>query len=96
MEHLHSFSLETLESQYLLQEKDLLHTLKEATHILNQLKLSQINETTANIDNATIKSKDGVTIKFYIKDLKANPTLDIDKFLWDSSKYPNVDEIDNR
>lgn len=56
----------------------------------------EINETTANIDNATIKSKDGVTIKFYIKDLKANPTLDINKFLWDSSKYPNVDEIDNR
>ena len=58
--------------------------------------LMEINETEATIDNATIKSKDGVTIKFQIENLIANPTIDNNKFLWDSSMYPNVDEIDNR
>ena len=58
--------------------------------------LMEINENKSSIQHAIIKSKDGVTIKFEIIDMSANPSLEKDTFVWNKSNYPNVDEIDNR
>jgi outer membrane lipoprotein-sorting protein len=58
--------------------------------------LMEINETHSSIQQAIIKSKDGVTIKFKILKLISNPVLEKGLFIWDSNKHPNVDEIDNR
>lgn len=58
--------------------------------------LMEVNETQASIQQATIKSKDGVTIKFNILKFIANPDLESDTFIWNKSNYSNVDEIDNR
>lgn len=58
--------------------------------------IMKVNENQATIEQATIKSKDGVTIKFKILGLIANPKLDSDTFYWNKDNYPNVDEIDNR
>jgi outer membrane lipoprotein-sorting protein len=58
--------------------------------------LMEINETHSSIQQAIIKSKDGVTIKFKILKLTSNPVLEKGLFIWDSNKHPNVDEIDNR
>lgn len=58
--------------------------------------LMEINENKSSIQQAIIKSKDGVTIKFEILDMSANPSLEKDTFVWNKSNYPNVDEIDNR
>ena len=58
--------------------------------------LMEINENKSSIQQAIIKSKDGVTIKFEIIDMSANPSLEKDTFVWNKSNYPNVDEIDNR
>lgn len=55
-----------------------------------------VNENQATIEQATIKSKDGITIKFKILRLIANPKLESDTFFWNKDNYPNVDEIDNR
>ena len=56
----------------------------------------EVNETTSTIKKATIKSKDGITIKFNILSFTPNPELINNTFIWDNNKYPNVDEIDNR
>lgn len=58
--------------------------------------LMDINETHSTIHQAIIKSKDGVTIKFKILKLTANPVIEEGIFKWASQKHPNVDEIDNR
>ena len=58
--------------------------------------LMEVNETTSTIKKATIKSKDGITIKFNILSFTPNPELINNNFIWDNNKYPNVDEIDNR
>jgi outer membrane lipoprotein-sorting protein len=58
--------------------------------------IMEVNENQATIEQATIKSKDGVTIKFKILELVANPKLDSDTFYWNKDNYPNIDEIDNR
>lgn len=58
--------------------------------------LMEVNETTSTIKKATIKSKDGITIKFNILSFTPNPELINNTFIWDNNKYPNVDEIDNR
>jgi outer membrane lipoprotein-sorting protein len=58
--------------------------------------LMEINETHSSIQQAIIKSKDGVTIKFKILKLTSNPVLEKGLFIWDSNKHPDVDEIDNR
>ena len=58
--------------------------------------LMEVNETNSTIKKATIKSKDGVTIKFKILSFIPNPELSNNTFIWNASKYPNVDEIDNR
>tara|TARA_B100001287_G_scaffold36356_2_gene25793 strand:+ start:6003 stop:6653 length:651 start_codon:yes stop_codon:yes gene_type:complete len=58
--------------------------------------LMEINENKSTIQQAIIKSKDGVTIKFKILELIANPTIPENKFTWNIDSHPNVDEIDNR
>jgi outer membrane lipoprotein-sorting protein len=58
--------------------------------------LMEISETNSTIKQVIIKSKDGVTVKFKILNLTANPTLEDSIFKWNSSNHPNVDEIDNR
>ena len=58
--------------------------------------LMEINENQSTIQQAIIKSKDGVTIKFKIIELIANPILAENTFIWDKNNHPNVDEIDNR
>ena len=58
--------------------------------------LMEINENQSTIQQAIIKSKDGVTIKFKIIELIANPILAENTFIWEKNNHPNVDEIDNR
>ena len=58
--------------------------------------LMEINENKSTIQKAIIKSKDGVTIKFKIKELFANPIIPENTFTWNINNHPNVDEIDNR
>ncbi len=58
--------------------------------------LMEINENKSTIQQAIIKSKDGVTIKFKILEFIANPTIPENKFTWNIDSHPNVDEIDNR
>ncbi len=58
--------------------------------------LMEINENKSTIQQAIIKSKDGVTIKFKIIELISNPILAENSFIWNTNNHPNVDEIDNR
>ena len=55
-----------------------------------------VNETKKTIKEASIKSKDGVTIIMNISSLTANPPLTTGQFTWNSNEYIDVDEIDNR
>ena len=48
------------------------------------------------IDQASIKTKDGVTIKINVNSLINNPEIKNDQFNWNVDKYSDVDVIDNR
>ena len=48
------------------------------------------------IKQSTVKTKDGVSIKLTITDLKGNPVISKNTFTWAESEYPTIDIIDNR
>lgn len=58
--------------------------------------IMKINESLKLITEASIKTKDGVTIKTTISKLTSNPKININQFYWDADRHPNIDEIDNR
>ena len=58
--------------------------------------IMKIDENSNTIKQSTVKTKDGVSIKLNIADLKGNPVISINTFTWAESKYPNIDIIDNR
>jgi len=55
-----------------------------------------VNETLNTIVQASIKTKDGVTIKTTVNSMIGNPKMNANQFIWEINNYPNVDEIDNR
>ena len=56
----------------------------------------EVNESKKTINQASIKTKDGVTIKIYVNSLINNPEIKSDQFIWISNKSSDVDVIDNR
>ena len=58
--------------------------------------IMKIDENSNTIKQSTVKTKDGVSIKLNITDLKGNPVISINTFTWAESKYPTIDIIDNR
>ena len=58
--------------------------------------LVNVNESLKLITEASVKTKDGVTIKTSISKLTSNPKINTKQFSWDSDSHPNSDEIDNR
>lgn len=56
----------------------------------------KVNESKKQIKSASIKTKDGMTLKFNIKNLTPNSEIDAGLFKWNANKYPDVEEIDNR
>ncbi len=56
----------------------------------------KVNETKKQIVSSTIKTKDGLTLLFLINKLTPNPNISSEKFQWNVSKHPGVEEIDNR
>ena len=58
--------------------------------------LMNVNESLKLITEASVKTKDGVTIKTTISKLTSNPKININQFSWDADSHPNSDEIDNR
>ena len=58
--------------------------------------LVDVNESLKLITEASVKTKDGVTIKTTISKLTSNPKININQFSWDADSHPNSDEIDNR
>ena len=56
----------------------------------------EVNESKKTIDQASIKTKDGVTIKINVNSLINNPEIKNDQFNWNVDKYSDVDVIDNR
>ena len=79
---------------------ELFHTIKMFPKNPNESNyhtvIMNINETKKTIKEASIKSKDGVTINMNISSLTANPPLTTSQFTWNSNDYIDVDEIDNR
>ena len=79
---------------------ELFHTIKMFPKNPNESNyhtvIMNINETKKTIKEASIKSKDGVTINMNISSLIANPPLKPSQFTWNSNEYIDVDEIDNR
>lgn len=79
---------------------ELFHTIKMFPKNLNESNyhtvIMNVNETKKTIKEASIKSKDGVTINMNISSLTANPPLTTSQFTWNSNDYIDVDEIDNR
>lgn len=55
-----------------------------------------VNESLKSISEASVKTKDGVTIKTTISNLTSNPKINTKQFSWDADSHPNTDEIDNR
>ena len=55
-----------------------------------------VNESLKSISEASVKTKDGVTIKTTISNLSSNPKINPKQFTWDADSHPNSDEIDNR
>jgi outer membrane lipoprotein-sorting protein len=55
-----------------------------------------VNESLKLITEASVKTKDGVTIKTTISKLTSNPKINTNQFSWDAKSHPNSDEIDNR
>ena len=58
--------------------------------------LVNVNESLKLITEASVKTKDGVTIKTSISKLTSNPKINTNQFSWDANSHPNSDEIDNR
>tara|TARA_B110001452_G_scaffold1216_1_gene1073 strand:+ start:223 stop:879 length:657 start_codon:yes stop_codon:yes gene_type:complete len=58
--------------------------------------IMEINESLKLITEASVKTKDGVTIKTTISKLTRNPKINTKQFSWDVESHPNSDEIDNR
>ena len=58
--------------------------------------IMDINESLKLISEASVKTKDGVTIKTTITELISNPKINVKQFSWDENSHPNIDEIDNR
>ena len=58
--------------------------------------LVNVNESLKLITEASVKTKDGVTIKTSISKLTSNPKINTNQFSWDADSHPNSDEIDNR
>ena len=58
--------------------------------------LVDVNESLKLITEASVKTKDGVTIKTTISKLTSNPKINSKQFSWDAESHPNSDEIDNR
>jgi|TARA_B110001450_G_scaffold204765_1_gene194498 outer membrane lipoprotein-sorting protein len=58
--------------------------------------IMDINESLKLISEASVKTKDGVTIKTTITELTSNPEINVKQFSWDENSHPNTDEIDNR
>jgi len=56
----------------------------------------KVNEAEKQIKSATIKTKDGMTLLFKIKDLASNNEIDQSAFKWNANAFPGVEEIDNR
>ena len=79
---------------------ELFHTIKMFPKNPNESNyhtvIMNVNETKKTIKEASIKSKDGVTINMNISSLIANPPLKTSQFTWNSNEYIDVDEIDNR
>ncbi|MAJ05483.1 MAG: hypothetical protein CL827_01315 [Crocinitomicaceae bacterium] len=79
---------------------ELFHTIKMFPKNPNKSNyhtvIMNVNETKKTIKEASIKSKDGVTIIMNISSLTANPPLTTGQFTWNSNEYIDVDEIDNR
>lgn len=79
---------------------ELFHTIKMFPKNPNESNyhtvIMNVNETKKTIKEASIKSKDGVTINMNISSLTANPPLTTSQFTWNSNDYIDVDEIDNR
>ena len=81
-------------------ENELIHTIKMYPSNPDKSKyhtiLMIVNETLNTIVQASIKTKDGVTIKTTINSVIGNPKMNANQFTWEINNYPNVDEIDNR
>jgi len=58
--------------------------------------LVNVNESLKLITEASVKTKDGVTIKTSISKLTSNPKINTNQFSWDADSHPSSDEIDNR
>jgi outer membrane lipoprotein-sorting protein len=58
--------------------------------------LVDVNESLKLITEASVKTKDGVTIKTTISKLTSNPKINTNQFSWDAKSHSNSDEIDNR
>ena len=58
--------------------------------------IMEVNESKKTINQASIKTKDGVTIKIYVNSLINNPEIKSDQFIWIANKSSDVDVIDNR
>ena len=58
--------------------------------------IMEVNESKKTINKASIKTKDGVTIKIYVDSLVSNPDIKSDQFIWNTNQYSDVDIIDNR
>ena len=58
--------------------------------------IMDVNESLKLITEASVKTKDGVTIKTTISNLTSNPKINTNQFSWDADSHPNSDEIDNR
>lgn len=56
----------------------------------------KINEAKNKINSINIKTKDAVEVRFTINKLTPNTNISETKFIWNKSKNPGVDEIDNR
>jgi outer membrane lipoprotein-sorting protein len=58
--------------------------------------IMDINGSLKLITEASVKTKDGVTIKTTISKLTRNPKINNKQFSWDSESHLNSDQIDNR
>jgi outer membrane lipoprotein-sorting protein len=81
-------------------ENELIHIIKMYPSNPNKSKyhtiVMTVNETLNTIVQASIKTKDGVTIKTTVNSIIENPKMNANQFTWEINNYPNVDEIDNR
>tara|TARA_B110000971_G_C19963786_1_gene479202 strand:+ start:200 stop:862 length:663 start_codon:yes stop_codon:yes gene_type:complete len=81
-------------------KNELIHTIKmypvEPDKSKYHTIVMKVNESLNTIIQASIKTKDGVTIKTTVMSMIGNPNLNDNQFTWKIDDYPNVDEIDNR